>query len=95
MLRKVPARKQNDWLLLPQFQLWPLKRRRAILWTLAHVILFCTQYPRTLTLQDFMDFLKRTGWKLTRTKKGGDSVSNYLSVMDWRMLGVPTNNDGR
>jgi hypothetical protein len=45
----------------------------------------------TLTLQDFMDFLQRSRWKLTRSKNGRESVRNYLSVMDPRMVGAPVN----
>jgi hypothetical protein len=72
----------DDWLLHPQFKIWPPKCRRAILWTLEQVILFHTQQIRTLTLQDFMDFLHRSRWKMTHTKKGRDRVGNYLSVLD-------------
>jgi hypothetical protein len=91
MLRTTPHRIPDDWLLQPQFQIWPPKRRRAIIWTLAQVIMFRTQQARTLTLQDFMDFLQRSRWKLIRTIKGRDSVGNYLSVMDPRMVGAPAN----
>jgi hypothetical protein len=83
MLRTIPSRIPDDWLLHPQFQIWPPKRRRAILWTLAQVILFRTQQTRTLTLRDFMELLQRSRWKLTRSKKGRESVGNYLSVLDW------------
>ena len=60
LLRAIPSRKPDDWLLHPQFQTWPPTRYRAILWTLAQVILFRTQQTRTLTLQDFMDYLQRS-----------------------------------
>ena len=32
--------------------------------------------------REFMDFLQRSRWKLARSKKGRDSVGNYLSVVD-------------
>lgn len=91
-LRTIPAGLPDDWLLHAQFQIWPPKRRRAILWTLPQVILFRTQKTRTLTLQELMDFMQRSRWKLTRSKKARDSVGNSLSVMNWRIVGVPTNN---
>jgi hypothetical protein len=90
-LRTTPDRIPDDWLLHPQFQIRPPKCRRAILWTLAQVILFRTQQARTLTLQHFLDFLQRSRWKLTCSKNGTDSVGNYLSVMDPRMVGAPPN----
>jgi hypothetical protein len=80
MLRTIPARIPDEWLLHPQFHIWPPKRRRAILWTLAQVILFRTQQTRTLKLQDFMDFPQRSRWKPTRSKRGGivwETISQY------------------
>ena len=47
-----------------------------------HVVNKHIKNKRTLTLRDFMEFLQRSRWKLTRSKKGRDSVGNYLSVMD-------------
>jgi hypothetical protein len=47
MLRTILSRIFDDWLLHPQFRIWPPKRRRAILWTLAQTILFRTQQQRT------------------------------------------------
>jgi hypothetical protein len=82
LLRTMPSSIPDDWLLHPQLHTWPPQRDRAILWTLAQVILFRTQQTRTLTIPYFMDFLQRPRWKLTRSKKGRDSVGNYLSVMD-------------
>jgi len=37
---------------------WPPKRRRAVLWVLANVVIFRTQQQRELTLQDYIDFIK-------------------------------------
>jgi len=82
MLQTTPSKISDDWLLHPQFQTRPSTCHRAILRTLAQVILFRTQQTRTLTVQDFMDFLQRSRWKLTCSKKGRDSVGNYFSVMD-------------
>jgi hypothetical protein len=54
ILQITPSRIPVEWLLRPQFKTW----------------LFRSQQQRTLTLQDFKDFLKRARWKLTCSKKG-------------------------
>jgi hypothetical protein len=82
MLRTTPNQIQDDWILHPQFQLWPPKRRNAILWVLANIALFRTQQQWHLTLHDFMDFLKRSRWKQLCSKRAKESVGNYLIVMD-------------
>jgi len=38
MLRMIPLRIPDDWIIHPQFHIWPPKRRRAILWTLTNVV---------------------------------------------------------
>jgi len=82
MLRTSPARIPEDWLLRPHFNIWPPKRNRAVLWTLANVIIFRLQQLTTPTLKDFMDFLLRSRWKLMSTRRGRDLVGNYLIVLD-------------
>jgi hypothetical protein len=70
MLSSIPSRIPDDWLLHPPIPEMAPKRRRAILWTLAQTILFRTLQLRTLTRQDFQDFLRRSRWKLTRLRQG-------------------------
>jgi hypothetical protein len=65
------------------------KRRRAVLWIMANVVHFRTQQRWNLTLQDFMDFMLRSRWKLTQTKRGRESVGNYLKIMDMGMERIP------
>ena len=43
------------------------------------------QQQRELTLQDFIDFMKRSKWKLYQSRKREASVGNYLSVIDMGM----------
>ena len=50
MMRTIPDRIPNDWILHPQFNIWPPKRRRAILWVIAHVVIFRIQQQTNLTL---------------------------------------------
>ena len=87
ILRTFPGRIPSDWLLRPHFTLWPPRRQRAVLWVLANLVIFRTQQQRELTLQDFIDFMKRSKWKLYQSHKREASVGNYLSVIDigmWR-----------
>jgi len=58
------------------------KKNRAILWLLANIVIFRMQQQSDLTLQDYIDFLQRTRWKLMRNKNGRTLVGNYLTVMD-------------
>ena len=82
MLRTVPSRIPDDWLLRPDFTLWPSKRHRAVLWLLAHYVCFRTRQDGGLTILDYFDFLRRCRWKLYRGKKRFEQVGNYLCTMD-------------
>jgi len=82
ILRTIPSRIPDEWILRPQFNIWPTKRNNAILWMITNVVIFRSQHHTTLTLQDFMDFLLRTRWKLLNHKHGRNLVGNYLSVID-------------
>ena len=85
ILRTIPERISRDWILRLHFTLWPPRRRRAVLWILANLVIFRTQQQRELTLQDFIDFMKRSKWKIYQSYKRGESVVNYLSVIDMGM----------
>jgi hypothetical protein len=80
-LQTTPRQIPDTWLLQPQFNLRPPKCRNAFLWLLATIIQFRTQQKWKLTLQDFLDFLKRR-WKLMASGKPRESVGNYLVVID-------------
>jgi len=56
--RHIPA----EWT-RPDFHLWPPQRHQAILWTIAHLVGFLDD-ERDLTLENFIDFLRRARWKL-------------------------------
>ena len=62
-LRTDPAQISNEWLVRPQFHLWPPQRRRATLWILVHMIWFRTQMNQALSAHDYSDFLRRARWK--------------------------------
>jgi len=64
ILRKIPARIPNEWLLRPQFYLWPPQRQRAVLWVLSRFVTFRLHRQRGPTFRDLMDFLRRSRWKI-------------------------------
>jgi hypothetical protein len=81
ILRTTRTQIPDDWVLHSQFQLWPPKHRKAILWVLVNVVLFRNQQKWHVTLHEFIDFLKRSKWKLLCLKRGKECVGNYLVVM--------------
>ena len=82
MLRTKPDSIPTEWLLRLQFKLWPAKRNRAVLWTVSSVVSLRLRNRTTLTLQDYMDFLVRSRWKLLKNRRGRELVGNYLADLD-------------
>ena len=54
----------KDWKIRLAFTLWPPQRHAAVLWILANLVLYRLQTDRRLSLSEFMDFLRRSCWKL-------------------------------
>jgi hypothetical protein len=63
ILRTDPAHIPNEWLVRPQFHVWPPQKRRANLWTLVHTIWFRMQLNQALSAHDYSEFLQRARWK--------------------------------
>jgi len=82
MLKRDTGQIPDGWLKCPQFTLWPPQRNRAVLWPLANIITYRTQRQRDLTLQDFIEFLKQTRWKLYQTAKRRAILGDYLVTID-------------
>jgi len=82
MLGTEPERITVEWLTRPQFNVCPSKRHRAVLWTLAKLVIFRTQQRRDLTLHDFIDFMRRTKWKMYQAQKRNEHVGDYLTFID-------------
>jgi hypothetical protein len=57
LLRTTVRHMPDVWLLCPTFNIWPPKRRRAVLWILANFVAYCLQQRKRLTCQDYYDFL--------------------------------------
>ena len=77
-----PERIPVEWLTRLQFNICPRQRHRAVLWTLAMLLIFRTQQRRDLTLHDFIDFVRRTKWKMYQAQKRNEHVGDYLTFMD-------------
>jgi len=87
MLRTIPARIPNEWLLRSQFYLWSPQRQRAVLWVLSRFVTFRLNRQRGPTLHDLMDFLRRSKWNMYQSPSRRRSVANFLTVLDatWRL----------
>jgi len=82
ILRTIPSRIPDEWILRPQFNIWPTRLNNAVLWLIASVT-FRLHQRTTLTLSDFMDFLLRARWKLLNHTRCRNLVGNYLTVIDY------------
>ena len=76
-VRTDQSRIPDDWLLRPDFTLWPSKRHKAVLWLVAHYVSFRTGQDRGLTTLDYFDFLRRSRWKLYR---GGNVLITWKTT---------------
>jgi hypothetical protein len=63
-------------------KIWSPTRRRALQWIIANVVFLRTQIQRELSLQDTIEFLRRSKWKLYKKRHRTECVANYLSVID-------------
>jgi hypothetical protein len=70
-----------EWLLCPDLHLWPPKRHHAVLWILAHLALYRTKQDRSLTMNDYLDFVRRPKWKLDNLSNRTSLVGNYLRIL--------------
>ena len=75
--RRIP----EDWLLRPTINVRPPKIQPAVLWILANFIMYRLQQRRTLSPQDYHDFLQRAKWKFYKTESRLKKVGNYLSII--------------
>jgi hypothetical protein len=87
MLRVDPYYIPDYWLLRPHFQVWPPQKHKAVLWLLVRFVEFRCQPGKTLTLQDFYDFLQRSKKKLSSHESpatGGKLPSRFGLIRIWR-----------
>jgi len=76
------VQKPQKWRLRPQFSLWPTTHHHALLCMLAKFVMFRNSRQRGLTLHDFLDFMRRSKWKLYQLPSRSRRVGNYLTLLD-------------
>jgi hypothetical protein len=60
---RINARDVKDtWICCPDFELRPIQKHNATVWMLGHMLGY-VQNNQTLTMEDYLDFLKRARWK--------------------------------
>jgi hypothetical protein len=66
---------------------------RAVLWLMANIITFRTPKQRDLMLQDFIDFLQRTRWKLYQKARRKACAGNLLITIDTNTAHIRLRNE--
>jgi hypothetical protein len=71
----------EEWLIRSDFRIWPPKRNCAVLWFLIHLVVYRTKQDPSLTMNDYLDFMRRSKWKLDTRANRTSLVGNYLQVL--------------
>jgi hypothetical protein len=71
----------NEWPLRPTCNIWPPKKRRAVLWILAHFVFFRSRHHTHPTMVDYADFMRRARWKTQHVPEKQRFLGNYLEVL--------------
>jgi hypothetical protein len=71
----------EDWLIRPDFRIWPPKRNCAVLWFPTHLAVYRTKQDRSLTMNDYLNFMGRSKWKLDARSNRTSLVGNYLQIL--------------
>jgi hypothetical protein len=72
----------DNWICFPDFKIHPLQRQNATIWILGHMIGYIHNNP-TLTLQDYLDFMRRERWREQRLHSAYKNCGRYLDVLDY------------
>jgi hypothetical protein len=56
-----------------------------MLWLLVHHTQYMLSHGTHLSLQDYMDFLRRARWKLYQREARPRPTGHYLEVLDWEV----------
>jgi len=75
-----PKHISKEWTLRPIFHYWTPQKQAAIVWIVAHLVAYRLQAQRSLSLTDYMDFLKRARWKEYQRATKKPTVRRYLDV---------------
>jgi hypothetical protein len=60
----------------------PKQKQNATIWMLGHMLGYMHN-NQTLTLQDYLDFMKRARWKEYTEHRKYKSCGKYLDVLDY------------
>jgi hypothetical protein len=82
MLRVDPRHVPFTWLLFLAMQIWPPPRHNAVLWVLGHMVHYKTKEHPTLVMQDYIDFMRRSRWKIYQWDGRKRLYGNYLDVLE-------------
>jgi hypothetical protein len=75
--RNVPA----EWIRFPDFIIYPPQRHNATVWIIGHTISYIT-HSDTLSLQDYLDFLRRSRWKAQNSNDQYKHYGRYLEILE-------------
>jgi hypothetical protein len=81
ILHMDPSHIPKEWILRPQFHIWPPQRRGAILWILVHMVWFRMRESPTPSAKEYSDFLQRARCKAYQSTGRRHQVGKYLGVL--------------
>ena len=82
ILDTTPDQIPDEWPTCPQYTIRPQRRNRAASWMLATMITCRMKTPPTSTLQDYIEILKRSSWKLLTSTKRWKELGTLLHKLD-------------
>ena len=69
--------------LFPDYNFYPRTKNNAVVWITAHTLQYVFVTPHKLmSAEDYIDFLKRTRWKLGASTIQRRLFANFLKVID-------------
>jgi hypothetical protein len=81
-LRIHPSEVNEEWIILPDFDIYPPQRHIAVVWFLGHMLSYITDHAK-LTRHDYIDFLRRARKKVYNQRNRPTSCGKYLAVIDY------------
>ena len=78
ILNTSPDHIPDQWPTCPQFTLRPQQRNRAASWMMSTLITFRTQSHLDSTLQDYIEIVKSSRWKLSTKANSGEGWELYF-----------------
>jgi hypothetical protein len=81
ILRMDPRWIPDEWLVRPQYKLWPAQRRRAIGWMLATFVTCRMRKEGKSPVKEYDEFIRRSLNLLQRSKARQRLVGNYLNIL--------------